>query len=858
MNRQALSAGSYRFRRTFHRRWRGLLSLALLIGLVGGVAMGALAAARRTQSSFAVYLASTNPSDLGVSIFGGANNGGGSVDLSASSIRAISLLPGVRHVAAAAPLIAVPLHPDGSPRLDAVTLVSTLPLASVNGLFFAQDRLAVIKGRMADPTRADEIVIEATAARLLGFHVGQVIPYGIYTPAQESQPGFGTPRVAPYRRITTKVVGIVQRSSGIVQDDIDRVPAFIFFTPALGQSIVADGGQGVAGAATYTLQLSHGNADVPAVERDFVSLVPPGTTYDFHAVSPVVAKVNRTVKPLTIALGVFGAVAALAAILIGLQVISRQLREDDDGRTILRALGAGPWATVADGLIGLLGAIVAGTLLATVVVVALSPLSPLGPVRPVFPGSSIDADWTVLGIGTATLSLGLGAITLMLAYRGAPHRVARRAQLSQLKRSKALDTIAMSGLPTSAVVGVRFALSAGRGRTAVPVRSALLGTALAVGLVVATLTFGSGLQTLVSHPGLYGWNWTYAIVPNSNVPPQALARLERDRDVARWTGYDYNEARIDGQTVPFLFEYDHPGVAPPILTGHEVTRTNQIVLGSATMAQLHKHLGDTVMVSYGAPQTAPIYIPPFPLVIVGTATMPAVGYASVVSDHTSMGTGALIDYAATPAAFRQAQLSPDPTLNGPNLVFVRLRSTVDPATGLVGLQRVADVANRAFAAVPNGGGTGDDVTVVGVQRPAEIVNYRSMGAGPAVLVSALAAGATLALGLTLAASVRRRRRDLALLKTLGFTQRQLAAAVACQASVITAIGIVIGVPLGVAVGRWLWTLFARQIYAVPQPTVPGVSLILVVSAAVVLANAVAALPGRSAARTSTAVLLRAE
>ena len=138
------------------------------------------------------------------------------------------------------------------------------------------------------------------------------------------------------------------------------------------------------------------------------------------------------------------------------------------------------------------------------------------------------------------------------------------------------------------------------------------------------------------------------------------------------------------------------------------------------------------------------------------------------------------------------------------------------------------------------------------------MNYRTIGAAPALLASALAAGAIFALGLTLAASVQRRRRDLALLKTLGFTQRQLAAAVACQASYAAVIGIVIGVPLGIALGRWLWTLFARQIYAVPQPTVPVLSVALVALGALALANAVAALPGRSAARTTTAPLLRAE
>jgi ABC-type antimicrobial peptide transport system permease subunit len=211
-----------------------------------------------------------------------------------------------------------------------------------------------------------------------------------------------------------------------------------------------------------------------------------------------------------------------------------------------------------------------------------------------------------------------------------------------------------------------------------------------------------------------------------------------------------------------------------------------------------------------------------------------------------------------PASFNQALSSSNPTLNGPNLVFVRLRNGLPAARGLADLQRIATEADRAFAAVPGGEGQGDTVSVVGVQRPAEIVTYRTMGITPALLVSALAVGAIVALGLTLAASVRRRRRDLALLKTLGFTQRQLVAAVAWQASVAGVIGIVIGVPLGIIVGRWLWSLFARQIYAVPQPSVPVLSVVLVALGALVLANVVAAWPGLVAARTPTALLLRAD
>jgi ABC-type lipoprotein release transport system permease subunit len=123
---------------------------------------------------------------------------------------------------------------------------------------------------------------------------------------------------------------------------------------------------------------------------------------------------------------------------------------------------------------------------------------------------------------------------------------------------------------------------------------------------------------------------------------------------------------------------------------------------------------------------------------------------------------------------------------------------------------------------------------------------------------ALAVGAVVALGLTLITSVRRRRHDLALLKTLGFTKRQLASVIAWQASVAVGIGCVVGIPLGIALGRFLWDLFVNQINAVPDPTVPIVPIVLVAVAALVLANLVAALPGRNAGRTPTALVLRAE
>jgi ABC-type antimicrobial peptide transport system permease subunit len=172
------------------------------------------------------------------------------------------------------------------------------------------------------------------------------------------------------------------------------------------------------------------------------------------------------------------------------------------------------------------------------------------------------------------------------------------------------------------------------------------------------------------------------------------------------------------------------------------------------------------------------------------------------------------------------------------------------------LQRIAAASDKVFSRDQRAAGNG--VSVLGVVRPVQIIDYRDVGDTPILLAAGLALGAVVALGLTLNASVRRRRRDLALLKTFGFTQRQLVAAIAWQATVDAVVGIVFGIPIGIIGGRELWTLFARNINAVPDPTVPVVAVALVGIGTLIFTNLVAVLPGRSAARTSTALVLRAE
>jgi ABC-type lipoprotein release transport system permease subunit len=127
-----------------------------------------------------------------------------------------------------------------------------------------------------------------------------------------------------------------------------------------------------------------------------------------------------------------------------------------------------------------------------------------------------------------------------------------------------------------------------------------------------------------------------------------------------------------------------------------------------------------------------------------------------------------------------------------------------------------------------------------------------------VLSGLLALAAIGTLVHTLVMSIRRRRRDLAVLKTLGFVRRQISATVAWQATTMVGIALLIGLPVGVVVGRWAWTFFANAIGVLPVPVVDLRPVLLAIPVTLLLANLIALVPGRLAASTQPAAALRSE
>ncbi len=818
----ASRAARYRLRAGARRDWAGYLAIVLIVGIVGGVAMASVAAARRTQSAVARILAATNPSDLDID----------TGSYSAGTVRAISRLPQVRAAESYVALNGLRALPSGFATIDTPFNEQVEVVGSLDGLYLDQDRVIITEGRLANSKRAGEIVISEQTARRFGLRPGQSFDLNLYSGQQAADPRFDPMTRQPLHRVRLTITGIGVFTDEVVQDDIDRIYR-VLATPALTRKMA-----GCCGSYSWTgLKLAGAQRDVDAVQQEYIRRVPAGTPPIFRVTSVVEDQGERAVRPESVAAAVFGLIAALIALVLATQAIRRKIVGGRSPRGVLRAVGASPLALVLEAVLGILCAIAAGVVLAVGVAVAVSPAAPLGVLHRLEPAPGVSFDWLVLGVGAALFLLVLFLAAVALACGDV---LARPRAASDHRWTAATAKL---GLPVAARAGVGFAFEPDPGGYSRPAGPGIFGTVVALVILVGSLVFGASLSNLVSHPPLYGWAWDTEMLAGSgygNIPAgQVSQMLARDPDVATWTGAFFAAVEINGHNVPVLATTTNR-VGPPVLTGHGVAGPAQILLGPETMAAVGSHVGGTVRV-FNSQATLRMRV-------TGTATMPAIGVGH--GSHLSLGIGAVLPATALPAALETRNTPSSPALQGPNTILVRFRPGVDRSAAA---QRLTRIAGRLSAIRST-----DGVQVLPVQHPAEIVNYRTMGTAPLVLAGLLTAGAVVALVLSLAASVRRRSRELALLKALGFVRGQLIAAVLWQALVTVAIGTAVGIPLGVAAGRFLWTRFAGELYVVPQPVISPATVLAVTVVALAVATLTAVVPGWRAARTPVSTVLRAE
>ena len=822
-----MAAAFYWWQSARGRSWRALLTVALVGGLLGTVALGALAGARRTASAYGRYLTSINASDVFVNIPSPYLPG----------IAKIARLPAVRKSAAWLGLAANPVIHG---RVDYSFLDDNL-VGSYNGDFFRQDRMTVVSGRLPRLDSTSEIALNQSMARELGVGVGGRVTWAF----ERLQLPSG--RVSPAGRSTFVVTGIVDIPP-VLTDQFDDAATAVLPPAATARYL-----NGEFIFVWVGLRLTAGAAGIAALQSELDGLARqeerilhiPHVNLTIRRMDTVHNEVQQAIRPQAVALAVFGALAALAMLILVGQGLAQLLSRPAAEISVLRAVGATRIQTaLAIGLDGAI-AVIAAVALAIVGAYAVSPLAPVGPVHRFDPARGFEADPLVLAGGGAVLAVALLGLLAVMAWRRArPDGGAER-----VRRPLAIAAAAASaGLPVAAVIGTRHALERGSGQRPAAVRAVLFGSVAAVTAVVAATIFWASLDGLISHPARYGWNWDLLIDAQGgygNWRPAVMDRLVGGQPgVTGWSQFGFTQVPIDGQEVPAMGLLRELGsVEPPTISGHPIAGPGQIELGTSTLRQLGKHIGDTVTVGSGNSRRW--------LEIVGTVTLPSFGL--ILADHVSLGRGAMLPD-STLLATQGVTANCSNEQAGSAFPACPSAVAIDTAPGHPADAR--RLVSRIISADPDG--SPYSTYPLGPERGAAILNASQMGSQPLTLALSLAAAAVLALALTVLTSVRQRRRQLAVLKTLGLQRHQLRAIVAWQASIIMAIAALIGIPLGVAVGRWAWANFAYSVGFDPVSVVPVLALFLGFLGLLAAGSLLAAAPAMVAARTPPAAALRAE
>jgi hypothetical protein len=215
--------------------------------------------------------------------------------------------------------------------------------------------------------------------------------------------------------------------------------------------------------------------------------------------------------------------------------------------------------------------------------------------------------------------------------------------------------------------------------------------------------------------------------------------------------------------------------------------------------------------------------------VVGLAVLPSLG--AFVADRTGLGTGVFV------------LLDPDPAGISPALTAMQLRGGVDPSSVLQRLEPDLRTWSALFE---------PPLTLDQPVRSPEIVNVSELRLAPLVLGGALLASLALGLALAITLSVRDRRRELAVLRAVGFGVRDVRRSVRWQGLTLVAVGLLLGVPLGVIGGRFAWRAFADNLGVPGDTTVPLSWLLGLVVVTLALGLIAVALPARAAAHVSPA------
>ena len=833
-----MAATGWVARRWFRRRAVAMLPFTLLVVIGTTGTLVALGAADRTANAYGEYIERADVGDLVLN-----------PTVHTTEVEEIiASLPGVVRVTSSSYFNTT--IDDGTSRTRREVEADTDPVifvhGSVDGRFIEMDRPALRAGRL--PTGPREALVSTEVADAEDLDIGDVVPVAFWWACDLTGLCEYEEVVAPIGVEHLQVVGIgtladevlpdglYPRGRMIVSPDVAdrydcvgreprgtsaREAAELVFPTDCARSYqyfsldLVDGVNGIPAALTAFNAATRAANDrweeEYGQEGPEYFLVPTANPQER-------ARVERAIRPTVAALAILGAAAAALTIAVIVLAIARELRRSRPDQRQWWRLGL--TAPERAGLVAtpMLAAMGIGVAISLVLAWLISPVAPAGQVRSVNPSPSRELTGPVVLAGLG-LAIVLAAAVGLLAWRAA--RVSVRAETATSRPPRRMPRWVETGRSPAVVDGVRAAARA---------RSTMLATSAAVGVavVVAAVVLGASLSNLVSAPRSYGWPWDVAVMTGFGYGDldleAAVAALDGNRDIEDYAVLGFvNELSLGDDPVLSVLGLDrHSDLDLTVLDGRLPAAADEVALGPKTAAERGLSVGDEIDVEGRRASVS------------GIVVFPAVGPWG--SDRVGTGAGMLFsESAATPSEVAQSA----------TFVGVDLADGSDD-DAVLGQMRSWDTTGAEAI------GYAEPV------RPPEILDARSMRAVPVVIVAVVAF--VIAAGMTFAlwASVRSRRRELGVLRALGFSGPQVRHSVRVQAVATMLVALVVGVPAGVLAGRSAWQAFARELGVVPDPAGAWLWIAIVAGAAVVIALLAAAIPARIATSSTPAAGLRAE
>jgi ABC-type lipoprotein release transport system permease subunit len=799
-------------RSAMRRQVGSLVAIALVIGIAGAAVLVAAAGARRTATSLDRFRDDTLASDV-------------ELDIQVATPQQIDDLrrdPSVERIGV---LRQIMLAPPGADERGGF-----IPAANAVDASFGRDvdRPRLIAGRRADPARVHEIEISEKFASTFGLGVGDHLELGSYSPAQTEAGARGEEVGKPAGpEVRLRVVGIVRRPL-----DLGVAGAgggVLIPTPAFHARYQDDIGGFVD--ALLRVRARDGDAGVPDVIRAARNIF-GDDLFSTIGVSDETQGVSDAIDVLATALWAFAAVAALAGATTIAIILVRQLGAASKDQPTLAAMGLTSTQRASATLAVAVPAAVGGAVLALVLAALASPLFPFGVARDAEPHPGFRLDLAVLGLGVIAIvgfTLLVGGVA---AWRDARWSTRDREAPSPTRPSTTARLAAGAGASPSLTAGLRMALEPGKRATAIPVRSALVGATLGTLGVTAVLVFGASLDQLAATPRLYGWGWDTTVEPNQPYTPRPSgtcgdvdSTIVDDPQLASVATICLEAVEVDGRPVTGRFLRPIRGtIAPPIVTGRAPVGRGEVALGKATLDAIGKDVGDSVRVRGGKGVED--------FAIVGQIVLPHLSDED--TDPIAEGAlfaGSVIDDLFEPIA-------------APNMYFVAdFADSVD----LDSVPRRRDGAWR----LESGFGAGP-------APPSEVERVQQVEHLPIYLGLLLAFLAAASVAHVVAVGVRRRRRDLAVLRAVGFVRRDVRTTIAYQATTLTLVSLVVGIPIGFVVGRNVWSVVADGIGVAPEISVPILALLGMAVSALAVVNVIGAIGATAALRDRPARVLAVE